>query len=60
MRWGSPESELSEADQEAFRRLKDRAHPDSIVDSDDYFGFFTYSLFWGVVPGEATLQAALE
>jgi len=49
MRWGDPESEVSKADQEVFQRLKDRTHPDSIVDSKDYFGFFTYSLFWGVV-----------
>jgi demethylmenaquinone methyltransferase/2-methoxy-6-polyprenyl-1,4-benzoquinol methylase len=49
MRWGNPGSELSKADQEVFLRLKNRAHPDSIVDSEDYFGFFTYSLFWGVV-----------
>jgi SAM-dependent methyltransferase len=49
MRWGNPELELSEQDRQAFRRLKDRTHPDSIVDHEDYFGFFTYSLFWGVV-----------
>jgi hypothetical protein len=60
MRWGSPESELSEADRQVFRQLKDRAHPDSVVDGEDYFGFFTYSLFWGVVPAEATLDAAPE
>ena len=59
MRWGSPESELSEADREVFQRLKDRAHPNSIVDAEDYFGFFTYSLFWGVVPGGPTLHAGL-
>ncbi len=60
MRWGSPDSELSEADREVFQRLKDRAHPDSVVDGEDYFGFFTYSLFWGVVPGETTLHSAPE
>ena len=49
MRWGNPKSEMSEADQEVFQRLKDRTRPDSIVDCQDYFGFFTYSLFWGVV-----------
>lgn len=49
MRWGGPESELSKADWLAFQRLRDRTHPDSIVDSEDYFGFFTYSLFRGVV-----------
>jgi hypothetical protein len=49
MRWGDPKSELSDADWEVFRRLKDRDRPESVVDSEDYFGFFTYSLFWGIV-----------
>lgn len=49
MRWGKPGQELSETDLETFQRLKDRSHPDSIVDSEDYFGFFTYTLFRGVV-----------
>ena len=51
MRWGNPESELPQADMEIFRRLKDRSDPLSVVDSEDYFGFFTYSLFSGVVKG---------
>jgi demethylmenaquinone methyltransferase/2-methoxy-6-polyprenyl-1,4-benzoquinol methylase len=49
MRWGSSGSELTEADRELFRRLTDREGPDAIVDQEDYFGFFTYSLFWGTV-----------
>ena len=49
MRWGDPESELSQEDLQVLRRLKDRSDPLSIVDSEDYFGFFTYSLFSGVV-----------
>lgn len=51
MRWGHPESELSEVDWKMFRRLVDRGSPDSVVESEDYFGFFTYTLFWGRVPG---------
>jgi len=51
MRWGGGEMELPEADRTIFRRLMDRTHPDSIVDSRDYFGFFTYSMFSGVVSG---------
>jgi hypothetical protein len=54
MRWDDPGSELTGMDLDLFHRLKDRAHPDSIIDSDDYFGFFTYSLFWGTVPPEPT------
>jgi demethylmenaquinone methyltransferase/2-methoxy-6-polyprenyl-1,4-benzoquinol methylase len=50
MRWGQPESELSKADWELYRQLTDRESPDSVVDREDYFGFFTYSMFWGIVP----------
>jgi demethylmenaquinone methyltransferase/2-methoxy-6-polyprenyl-1,4-benzoquinol methylase len=50
MRWGQPGSELSEADGDLYRQLSDRESPDSIVDREDYFGFFTYSMFWGSVP----------
>ena len=59
MRWGHPEPELSEADWEMFRRLVDRGSPDSVVESEDYFGFFTYSLFWGRVPGGAVRESTL-
>lgn len=50
MRWGRSEEELPAEDRRTFRRLVDRAHPESILDREDYFGFFTYSLFWGRVP----------
>jgi demethylmenaquinone methyltransferase/2-methoxy-6-polyprenyl-1,4-benzoquinol methylase len=50
MRWGRPESELSGEDRVLFERLTDRGCTDSVVDQEDYFGFFTYSLFWGTVP----------
>lgn len=50
MRWGDPGSELSTEDADQFLRLRDRGSPASIVDRPDYFGFFTYSLFWGRVP----------
>jgi demethylmenaquinone methyltransferase/2-methoxy-6-polyprenyl-1,4-benzoquinol methylase len=53
MRWGNPESELSAEEGRLYRWLTDRDGPDSIVDGEDYFGFFTYSLFWGIVPGQA-------
>jgi demethylmenaquinone methyltransferase/2-methoxy-6-polyprenyl-1,4-benzoquinol methylase len=50
MRWGRPESELSAEDRCVFQRLKDRESADSVVDQEDFFGFFTYSMFSGTVP----------
>jgi len=60
MRWGIPTQELSKGEIDLFLRLRDRGHPDSIVDASDYFGFFTYSLFWGVVPDRGALCAQKE
>ena len=53
MRWGRPMSELTDTEWAEFERLLDRRGPDSIVDAEDYYGFFTYSLFWGKVPAKA-------
>jgi len=50
MRWDRPESELSREDWELYERITDRRGPDSVVDLEDYFGFFTYTMFWGSVP----------
>jgi demethylmenaquinone methyltransferase/2-methoxy-6-polyprenyl-1,4-benzoquinol methylase len=60
MRWGNPESELSAEDCRLYQRLTDRGGPDSIVDGEDYFGFFTYSLFWGIVPDQAIPEGESE
>ena len=49
MRWGNPEAELSAEDWRLYQRLRDRDGPEPIVDGEDYFGFFTYTLFWGIV-----------
>lgn len=49
MRWGRPASELSRADWELYMRITDRQGSDSVVDLEDYFGFFTYTMFWGSV-----------
>jgi demethylmenaquinone methyltransferase/2-methoxy-6-polyprenyl-1,4-benzoquinol methylase len=51
MRWGDPGSELTAADRAMFELLRDRSAQASIVDCPDYHGFFTYSMFWGAVPG---------
>jgi len=50
MRWGHPESELSEEDWVLYQRLTDWESADSVVDQKDFFGFFTYSMFCGTVP----------
>jgi demethylmenaquinone methyltransferase/2-methoxy-6-polyprenyl-1,4-benzoquinol methylase len=51
MRWDDSTSELSEEETKEFRRLTDHNSPEFILDRRDYFGFFTYSLFCGRVPG---------
>jgi demethylmenaquinone methyltransferase/2-methoxy-6-polyprenyl-1,4-benzoquinol methylase len=59
MRWGNPESELSAEDWRLYQRLRDRDGPESIVDGEDYFGFFTYTLFWGIVQRGQTPEGEL-
>ncbi len=51
MRWGSSKSELSEKDGLAFQRLCHPGSPDFILDLPDYYGFFTYTMFHGMVDG---------
>jgi demethylmenaquinone methyltransferase/2-methoxy-6-polyprenyl-1,4-benzoquinol methylase len=46
-RWHQVESELNREDQTQFQRLCDPQSPDFILDHPDYYGFFTYSMFWG-------------
>ena len=50
MRWGNPQSELTREDWTEYRRLSDPDSPDFILDRDDYYGFFTYSMFHGRAP----------
>ncbi len=50
-RWHEVEAELNPNDREMFQRLCKPDSPDFILDHPDYYGFFTYSLFWGKVPG---------
>ena len=49
MLWGERQSKMAEADREDFRRLADPESPDFILDSPDYYAFFTYSMFVGRV-----------
>ncbi len=51
MRWPSVDSELTSDDLALFRALTSPDSPAFILDSPDYYGFFTYSMFWGSVPG---------
>jgi demethylmenaquinone methyltransferase/2-methoxy-6-polyprenyl-1,4-benzoquinol methylase len=49
MRWPGAERELEHADRLEFERLCDPKSPDYILQLPDYYGFFTYTLFWGTV-----------
>jgi len=48
-RWYGVESELETADRAEYKRLCNPQSPDFIMDHPDYYGFFTYSLFWAKV-----------
>jgi ubiquinone/menaquinone biosynthesis C-methylase UbiE len=50
MRWGEPQSELSQEDWTEYQRLSQPSSPDLILDLPDYYAFFTYSMFTGRVP----------
>jgi demethylmenaquinone methyltransferase/2-methoxy-6-polyprenyl-1,4-benzoquinol methylase len=49
MRWPGVERELEPEDQREFQRLCDPNSAEYILDHPDYYAFFTYSLFWGIV-----------
>jgi ubiquinone/menaquinone biosynthesis C-methylase UbiE len=49
MRWPDVDSELSPEDSELYRRLRDPASPDFILDVPGYYAFFTETLFYGRV-----------
>ena len=49
MRWGEDNPELLEEDQLEYQRLCRDNSPDFILNMPGYYGFFTYSLFWGRV-----------
>ncbi|MFC2027377.1 class I SAM-dependent methyltransferase [Chloroflexota bacterium] len=49
-RWHEVESELEPEDRMEYQRLCDPESPDFILDHPDYYGFFTYSMFWAKVP----------
>jgi demethylmenaquinone methyltransferase/2-methoxy-6-polyprenyl-1,4-benzoquinol methylase len=51
MRWPDVASELSADDLKEFQRLCMSDSPDSILNSPDYYAFFTYTMFSGRVAG---------
>ena len=49
MRWPGVESELLPDDRMEYQQLCSPESPDFILDSPDYYAFFTYSMFFGTV-----------
>lgn len=49
MLWGSRQSAMESSDQEEYLRLTDPESPDCILDAEDYYAYFTYSIFEGRV-----------
>ena len=50
MRWGESRLEVSDEDWTELMRLTGPGSPDNLFDRDDYYGFFTYTMFTGRVP----------
>ena len=50
MLWGTLQPEVSAEDWDEYQRLCGPGSADFILDLDDYYAFFTYSMFWGKVP----------
>jgi ubiquinone/menaquinone biosynthesis C-methylase UbiE len=51
MRWPGVESELTPEDRAEYRRVCLPESPDFILNHQDYYALFTYSMFYGTVPG---------
>ena len=52
MLWGQPQPKVSAEDWREYQRLCSPESADFILDIDDYYAFFTYSMFQGKVPLE--------
>ena len=50
MRWPGAKAELTPEDRSEFQRLLLPDSQDFILDLPDYYGFFTYTMFQGIVP----------
>ncbi len=53
MRWSGARTELSSEDWQAFQRLCRVDAPECILNRDDYYAFFTYSVFQGQIGEKA-------
>ena len=51
MRWSGVKSELTEKDWFEYQRLCSPDSPEFILNSPDYYAFFTCTMFWGKVSG---------
>ena len=51
MRWEVSRNDLPRDEWELFQRLTQPESPEYILDLPDYYGFFTYSFFTGIVSG---------
>jgi demethylmenaquinone methyltransferase/2-methoxy-6-polyprenyl-1,4-benzoquinol methylase len=51
MLWGEPQPGVAPEDWAEYQRLCRPQSPDFILDLADYYGFFTYTMFRGKVPG---------
>ena len=49
MLWGEMQAKMTDADRNEYLRLADPESPDFILDTSDYYAFFTYSMFDGRV-----------
>jgi demethylmenaquinone methyltransferase/2-methoxy-6-polyprenyl-1,4-benzoquinol methylase len=49
MLWGQPQPTVSPADWSEYQRLCHPESPDFILNLPDYYAFFTYTLFKGIV-----------
>jgi demethylmenaquinone methyltransferase/2-methoxy-6-polyprenyl-1,4-benzoquinol methylase len=50
MLWGEPREEASAEDRSEYRRLCTLESADSILNLQEYYGFFTYTVFQGAAP----------
>ena len=51
MFWGQAQPEVSAEDWAQFQRLCQPGSPEYLLDVPEYYGFLTYTLFWGRVGG---------
>jgi demethylmenaquinone methyltransferase/2-methoxy-6-polyprenyl-1,4-benzoquinol methylase len=58
MFWGQVQDEVSAEDWALLQRLRRAESPECVLDAPDYYGFLTYTVFAGKVPGSKALSTA--